>query len=142
MKFVYKRKPNYYETDQMKIIHHSNYIRWFEEARVAFMEHIGCPFEEIENGNFQIPVTEVSSKYLKPVKFDDMVDIHIYLSYYNGVRIKYTYEVYNQNGELCNTGFSSHCITTKEGKVLNIKKALPKEHAMFTENLKRNESNI
>lgn len=132
MTFIYKRKPNYYETDQMKIIHHSNYIRWFEEARIAYMDYIDCPFAEIENGDFQIPVTEVSSKYHKPVKFDDTVDIHVTLSYYNGVRIKYSYEVFNQNGELCNSGTSSHCVTTKSGKVLNIKKALPKQHELFS----------
>ena len=44
----YKRKAFYYETDRMDIIHHSNYVRWLEEARVDLMEQLGCPFHEIE----------------------------------------------------------------------------------------------
>ena len=47
-KCVWKHKVQYYETDQMKVVHHSNYIRWFEEARVAFLEEIGCPYDLME----------------------------------------------------------------------------------------------
>ena len=41
---LYTRRANYYETDKMGIIHHSNYIRWFEEARLHYMEEMGWPF--------------------------------------------------------------------------------------------------
>ena len=42
---IYTHQTQYYETDQMGIIHHSNYIRWMEEARVAYMEELGFPYE-------------------------------------------------------------------------------------------------
>ena len=45
---IYDRVPFYYETDQMKIIHHANYIRWFEEARVYYLEKVGIIFAEQE----------------------------------------------------------------------------------------------
>lgn len=47
--FFYTHKAQYYETDQMGIVHHSNYIRWFEEARVDFFEKIGCSYKDIED---------------------------------------------------------------------------------------------
>ena len=62
----YKRKAFYYETDRMDIIHHSNYVRWLEEARVDLMEQLGCPFHEIEERGIVSPnipsVSEMSVK--------------------------------------------------------------------------------
>ena len=65
---TYKHKVQYYETDQMSIVHHSNYIRWFEEARIDFLEQIGMNMEEIERNGVQIPVLSVSSNYRSSVK--------------------------------------------------------------------------
>ena len=54
----YGRKVNYYETDQMGVVHHSNYIRWMEETRVAFLERIGMDFD----------VDFIGESQYKPVK--------------------------------------------------------------------------
>ena len=56
MNFIYERKINYYETDKMGVVHHSNYIRWFEEARGAYMEDRNYPYENIENKGMCVPV--------------------------------------------------------------------------------------
>ena len=61
----YERKINYYETDQMAIVHHSNYIRYFEEARVSFMEQAGYPYERLEAEEILSPVINVSCKFLR-----------------------------------------------------------------------------
>ena len=53
---LYVRRANYYETDKMGIIHHSNYIRWFEEARLHYMEEMGWPFTKVEAMGIIIPV--------------------------------------------------------------------------------------
>lgn len=45
---IYERRAQYYETDQMGVVHHSNYIRWFEEARVFFMDQMGFGYDEME----------------------------------------------------------------------------------------------
>ena len=55
----YQHKVQYYETDQMGMVHHSNYIRWFEEARVDYLEHIGLPYHVIEAGGILSPVLEM-----------------------------------------------------------------------------------
>ena len=61
----YEHQIQYYETDQMKVVHHSNYIRWFEEARTDFMRQIGLPYEELEKKGILCPVLEASAKYLR-----------------------------------------------------------------------------
>ena len=61
----YERSVYYYETDRMGIVHHSNYIRWFEEARVDFLNQIGYPCSQIEEEGIMMPVLSVSSTYKK-----------------------------------------------------------------------------
>ena len=53
-KITWTHKVQYYETDQMKVVHHSNYIRWFEEARVELMEKIGCPYDKMEEKGMKV----------------------------------------------------------------------------------------
>ena len=60
---IYEHKVQYYETDQMKIVHHSNYIRWFEEARTAWMEEGGFGYAKMEEAGIISPVLEVDAKY-------------------------------------------------------------------------------
>ena len=57
--FTYIRKTHYHETDQMGFIHHSNYVKWMEEARVAFMDEIGLSYRSLEEGGIVSPVTGV-----------------------------------------------------------------------------------
>ena len=78
MDFVYERKINYYETDGMGIVHHSNYIRYLEEARCFFLENIGMPFSEIENQGITIPVLGVNCTYKHHVTFGDTLLIKVY----------------------------------------------------------------
>ena len=76
----YKRKAFYYETDRMDIIHHSNYVRWLEEARVDLMEQLGCPFHEIEARGIVSPVLSVETHYKYPVRFGDEFEVRCKLS--------------------------------------------------------------
>ena len=58
--FTYSRKAQYHETDKMGIIHHSNYIKWLEEARIAYMEHLGYGFDKVEQLGIVSPVAGIS----------------------------------------------------------------------------------
>ena len=59
----YELRAQYYETDQMGIIHHSNYIRWFESARIWYMHQVGADYREMEEMGILSPVLEVSCTY-------------------------------------------------------------------------------
>ena len=68
--FTYERKAHYHETDQMGLIHHSNYVKWMEEARIAFMDEIGMSYMNLEESGVVSPVTGITVDYKKPVRFD------------------------------------------------------------------------
>lgn len=88
----YVHKVHYYETDQMGVTHHSNYIRWMEEARVAFLEEAGWGYDRMEREGISSPVIHVDCDYKKTTTFPDEVEISVEVEEYNGVRllIRYT----------------------------------------------------
>ena len=75
MKVRYERTAFYYETDQMAIIHHANYIRWLEEARIFAMQQVGIDYAAMEKEGVQIPVLGVECTYRSMVRFGDTVNI-------------------------------------------------------------------
>ncbi len=127
MQTPYIRRVHYYETDQMGIVHHSNYIRWFEEARTAYMDQNGVGYADVEARGVQIPVVSVSCSYHTAVQFDQTIEIDTRLTFFNGVRAVYQYEIHPApGGPLLAEGRSEHCfIDARTRAPLNLKKRLP-----------------
>lgn len=124
--FEYIHKVHYYETDKMGIVHHSNYIRWMEEARVAFLDQIGASFFDMEARGLQSPVVSVSCKYRRPTRFDDKIRIRVWIEKYNSILLKVAYEMYNETtGELAATALSEHCFVNAGGRPVSIAKGYP-----------------
>lgn len=112
---IYDRSINYYETDQMGIVHHSNYIRYFEEARLDMMEQVGLSYAAMEEHGLIIPVLSIACEYIKPVLFGEKVQIHTRLVKFDGIKMQFVYEIYCE-GELRTKGESRHCFLDKEMK--------------------------
>ncbi|WP_300081689.1 thioesterase family protein [uncultured Thomasclavelia sp.] len=132
----YQHLAKYYETDQMGIIHHSNYIRWFEEARIDYMDQIGLTYKKMEDEGIISPVLEVNCQYLNMMYFDDLATIKVSVTDYTGVRFAFKYEIYNQNNKLCTTGTSRHCFMTRDGRPVSLKRAKPEFDQLFKNVLK------
>lgn len=132
MDYKYIREINYYETDKMGIVHHSNYIRFLEEARCRWMKELGLPMEKLEEMGYTIPTLEVNCKYLYPVTSGDVISIRPYISEYNGVRMTISYEVINTNtnNEVIKA-ITKHCFTNKELKPVNMKKSNSDIHSIL-----------
>lgn len=128
----YTHHVQYYETDQMAIVHHSNYIRWFEEARIDWFEQMGLPFARVEAMGVQIPVVSCAAKYHSSARFGDAVEIFLGQKSYNGVRLTVVYQVRSQTtGALLATGESEHCFTSPEGRILNLRRKFPQVDAVL-----------
>ncbi len=126
MSFIFKRKINYYETDKMGVVHHSNYIRFLEEARCHWLDKLGMPFSSFEEQGITIPVLGVNIDYKHHVSFDDVIEIHTYMKEYSGVRMVVGYNVIDEKtGKIVMTGETKHCFTNKDLKPINLKKVNP-----------------
>ncbi len=92
-------RVRYGETDPMKYVYYGNYAQYFEIGRVELFRTIGIAYDEIENLGFWLPVSEYKIKYLKPARYDDLLEIHTYIRKKPGVRIEFDYEIYNEAKE-------------------------------------------
>ena len=114
----YRRLVQYYETDRMGIVHHSNYIRWFEEARTDFLRNNGIVYSDLEQSGVMIEITTTPTAY-------------------NGARLDFSYEVRNASGKLLATGTSEHCFMDAQRWVpINMKRKQPEQHARMESLLK------
>lgn len=129
---AYEHQAQYYETDQMGIIHHSNYIRWFESARIWYMGQVGVDYREMESQGVVSPVLEVSCTYKSMVRFGDVVEITPKIEKYNGVTLELSYQIVDrETRELRTLGKSRHCFLGRDGKPLSLKKSYPAYDTAF-----------
>jgi len=128
----YTRKAHYYETDRMGIVHHSNYIRWFEEARVDFLEKIGLPYDALEKSGILLPVLGVSCDYIQPVVFDEQFSITIVMSHFSGVKLTIEYVLKSVgDGAVKARGESRHCFADPSLKPIRLKRTHPEIYRIF-----------
>lgn len=126
---IYKpfiRTANYYETDQMGIVHHSNYIRWLEECRMDWMTQMGLDYGKMEELGIIIPVLSVQCTYRVVTKFNETVMIIPKMERMSSVKFKMSYRIVNpETGELHNTAETEHCFLNADFKPLFIKREHP-----------------
>lgn len=129
---MYRRKVFYYETDQMGIVHHSNYIRWFEEARIDYMEQLGLGYDKMEEQGIISPVLSVEASYLRMLHFGDSVEIESWVKEYNGIKLTVGYEIVSdRTGKVHCRGVSRHCFLDRTGRPLALKQSCPEFHGLF-----------
>lgn len=122
----YFHKVHYYETDRMGITHHSNYVRWVEEGRMAFLESVGYGLKRLEADGVTSPVVSVECQYKNTTTFDDEIRIHMVAEQYTGVKLSLRHTMSNAaTGEIVCTGSSSYCFVDQNGTPIAIKKHYP-----------------
>ncbi len=130
--FSYQHRIQYYETDGMRIVHHSNYIRWMEEARIAMMEQFGYGYDQMERDGISIPVLSVTCAYKEMMRFGQTCRIDVRVTAVSPVRMTVDYAFYDvETGHLCGTGTTGHCFIGHNGRPVSLKKKLPEIYELF-----------
>jgi len=133
--FTYTRKARYHETDQMGIIHHSNYVKWMEEARIEYMDSVGLGYRAMEEEGIASPVVGITVDYKKAVRFDDLVEVRVSVSRYTGASIELHYEFFNATaGYVCTLATSRHAFV-KGDRLVSLKRLKPELHARLLEEI-------
>ncbi len=140
MSYLFERRINYYETDRMGVVHHSNYIRYLEEARCFWLEELQMPFSLLEENGITIPVLGVNCRYQYHVTFDDTIQIYVSIKEYTGVRMTVGYDVIDKKTKkTVLTGETKHCFTDRNLKPINLKKHAPEFSQKFEQILEKKE---
>ena len=113
---------NFYDTDAMAVVHHANYIRWFEVGRVDFLRAAGITLGELMEDGYVFPITEVSAKYVSPGRFDDMLVIVTKPASLTRVKMAFDYEIRREaDDELLVTGHTQNVFTSQAtGKITRL----------------------
>ena len=102
--FETKVRVRYAETDQMGYVYYGNYAQFYEVGRVELFRSLGFPYKSLEDSGIMLPVIELQSKFLKPAKYDEELVVKTYLVEKPLIKIRFDYELFNQDRELLNTG--------------------------------------
>ena len=121
----YTHTVQYYETDKMGITHHSNYIRWMEEARIDFLAQMGWDYAKLESLGIVSPVTAVDCKYMISTTFAEKITITVSIAEFKGVRLKLAYTMKNTEGKVVCQAHSEHCFLDTSGNLIRLKKDFP-----------------
>ena len=134
----YRRRVRYYETDRMGVVHHSNYLRLLEEARLEWIDQHVMRYSQMERMGVIIPAISASGKFKEYLRFDDLFAIRVITKKYNGVRFSFNYQIFNvENGKLCYEGESEHCfVADGDYKPISLKRKFPELYTAFQQAMK------
>lgn len=124
----------YADTDNMGIVYHANYLKWFEVGRTEMFRHCGLTYKAIESKGFYLPVSEVYCKFLSSAEYDDVITIETSVDTSMRAGMKFDYRIFRaESGESLVKGFTKHAFVNKEGRIVRppdfIKALLKKEKA-------------
>lgn len=126
------RSVLYYETDKMAVVHHSNYLRWLEEARLDFLEQMGLPYDKMEKDGIMIPVLSAACQYKYAVRFGDTVCVKMKMEDFNGLKFRISYNVTDkETGEIRLTAETSHFFVDSNFKPIRVKHVRPDIYNVF-----------
>lgn len=97
-------RVRYAETDQMGYVYYGYYAMYYEVARVESLRKLGLTYREIEDMGVIMPVLENKSRFIAPGRYDELLTIVTTIREKPGVRIKFEYDIYNEEKKLIHQG--------------------------------------
>lgn len=105
----------YADTDQMRVVNHATYLRWFEACRASYMRRRGAAYATVEREGLHLPVVEAHLDYLKPARYDDVIAIEGWVADLGLAQLRFEYEI-SRDGELLVRGFTRHAAVSPAGR--------------------------
>jgi acyl-CoA thioester hydrolase len=97
-------RVQYYDTDSMGVVHHANYIRYFETGRTEMMRALGVSYAEMEATGVMMPVISTDCRYFVPARYDELLTIQVRIRERIAARVRFEYEILNSTGQTICTG--------------------------------------
>lgn len=117
--FHHRIRVRFAETDAMGIVHHSRYLPYLEEARVAYLRHIGHPYSEWRDKGQDSAVLEAYVRYVKPLRFDELVDVYLTLGAATRTTFQMAY-LLRADGGTCGTAVTVHGMVNAGGRPIRL----------------------
>ncbi len=122
----YEHRTRYYETDQMGVIHQTNYMKWLEDARMDIMDQMGLGYKQMEQLQIICPLLSQTMNFVSMVRFDETVVIDTKVVKYDGRQMHLEYTIYDKaTHEVRATAKSSHCFMNRSGMAISLNRIYP-----------------
>lgn len=131
--FSYRRRVQFYETDAQGIVHHSNYFKYFEEARGQLLRFLGFPYSKLREKGYEVVLLKADCEFIKPLYYDEEFQIDLSLSSIDRFTFSFDYLV-NSSDLLKAKGYTKHCIL-REGKIVSIPSEIKESLSLFFSSL-------
>ena len=128
----YERKINYYETDKMSVVHHSNYARYLEETRIDMLEFYGMPLDMFEEMGYVIPVLDLYGQFKESIRFGETIRVVPTVEKVTPVKFYFSYVIYDETmTRVKHIAKTSHCFLDNKFNPVSLKKIAPDMYAKF-----------
>lgn len=117
-------RVRYKDTDRMGVVYYGNYLTYFEVGRTAYMRDLGFPYARLEAEGYHLSVTEVGAQYQGNVGYDALLTIRTAVSHMKKVRLRFDYEVLDQDGRLLVRGHTVHACVDADHRPVRIPQEL------------------
>ena len=114
-RFCHRVRVRFAETDAMGVVHHAAYLPYLEEARVEYLRAVGHPFDRLRADGYELPVVEVAARYLRPIHFDDVIDVHLVVAGTRGATFEIGY-LLSVDAQPRATAVTVHGVTAPDGR--------------------------
>ena len=124
--YAYKRRVHYYETDKTGTVHHSNHLKWMDEARIFMLNQAGVPFDEIERQGIVVSVirAEINFKYF--LRFNDVFNVFLKITSLKAPGMEIKYNIVNADGSVSLAeGRTLHCFLDTDLNIIRLKRNYP-----------------
>ncbi|MGM9561918.1 MAG: acyl-CoA thioesterase [Phascolarctobacterium sp.] len=114
-------RVRFVETDMMGVVHHANYLRWFEMGRVAYLRACGITLGELMDAGVIFPITEVKVQYKNSCTFDDDFEVQVRMTGFNKAKMEFDYKIIRlRDGAVAVEGHTRNVFTDKEGRIIRL----------------------
>lgn len=121
MMIAVRDRVRFVETDLMGVVHHSNYLRWFEMARVEYLRRAGVLLPQLLADGVQVPITDVQCKYLQSARFDDIIRVEAVLAEFSRAKLVFRYRVFREEEDLLLAeGSTQNVFINTQGRIVRL----------------------
>lgn len=103
----------------MGVVYHGAFFRWFEAGRANYMRRRGSPYQDIERRGLHLPVVEAHANYLKPARYDEILEVRAWIGELGLAQLRFDYEI-SRSGETLVRGFTRHASMSSEGRLVRL----------------------
>ncbi len=108
-------RVRYAETDRMGLLHHANYLVYFEQGRTELLRSLGLSYRDLEDQGYLLVLTKLEVRYRRPARYDDLLTLRTQVVKTTAVRIDHKYELFCE-GTLLTEGTSTLACVDREGR--------------------------